>query len=229
MKYRTVFGIVSASLCLSSHAQADSLWNLSTSCETELALTAAPTYVREKAGVYTLGKDGYDKVRASENGFVCMVVRGSEESLIPQCFDRIGQDVHVKVHKDEAKKLRAGMSFADVQKERAKGFFDGTYSTAKGHGVVYMASDYNLVKFGDRLTRIAPHVMYHAPGVTNADIGSVPPQAFQNKGMPFIAGSGPMGFMISFTEKATDSTKADAACKGELPDVTKYAPFPPNP
>ena len=228
MKYQTVSGVIIASLCTTSTAQADSLWELSTACETELALTGGPAYMREKAGVYTLGKDGYEKVRDSENGFVCMVTREGENSVVPQCFDRIGQQVHMTVHLDEAKKLRAGMAREDVRKERAQGFFNGTYSSAKGHGVVYMASDYNLVNFSGRLTRIAPHVMYHAPGVSNEDLGSVPPEAFKNKGMPFIANSGPMGFMISFTERATDSSGADAACKGELPDLSKYAPFPPQ-
>lgn len=224
----TRFSAAAAIMAASAQfAGANELWPLSQACEIALAESAAPTYVRENAGVYVLGTEGYELVKPAENEFVCLVQRNSSESLIPQCFDEIGQQVHVAVHLDEGKKIRAGMSFDQIQKERAAGFYSGKYSTAKGHGVVYMASDYNYNVSPKRRVKIAPHVMYHAPGVTNEDIGSVPGEAFQNKGMPFIAGQGPMGFMISFTERATDSDEVISACDGELPDPESFMPFPP--
>ena len=228
MKKRTVSALTLSSLYLCSAAWAGEVVELSTECESALALSAAPTYMRDKAGIYVLGQDGYEKIRTSENGFACMVTREGPMSVVPQCFDPIGQTVHMKVAKDEAKKMRAGMSRADIRKERVQGFYDGTYTPAKGHGVVYMASAFNYIDLPNRRIHVAPHVMYHAPGVTNADLGSVPQEAFQNKGMPFMANSGPMGFMIGFTEKATDSGDVHAKCKGQLPDRNKFMPFPPK-
>ncbi len=213
--------------CASLPSEAQDVWPLSVACETALAEAAAPTYVREQSGVYVLGEQGYEMVKPSSNGYICMVERNSSESLVPQCFDKIGQDSHVRVLLDEGKKIREGVPFEQIQQDRSDGFFTGKYTTAKGHGVVYMASDYNFVVNGDRRVKIAPHVMYHAPGVTNADIASKPPLAFQNRGMPFVAGQGPMGFMISFTQFATDSSAVEAACSGELPSLDSFRPFPP--
>ncbi|MEM9233221.1 MAG: hypothetical protein AAGA69_03165 [Pseudomonadota bacterium] len=202
----------------------------SEACETELALSAGPVYMREDAGVYVLGSDGFELVRESKNGFVCIVERDSDESLIPQCFDRLGQLSHIPPHKDSVKKRLAGMEWDQIKKERQEGFDSGQYSIASGPGVVYMASDYNLAVSTDGKTRtkIAPHVMYHAPNLTNEDIGSDPRLSLANRGMPFIIQPGPLGFMVSFTEKPTNSSAVISACKDELPDIELYQSFPPQ-
>lgn len=207
------------------NANAEEVLEFSPACETALALAAGPAYMRDKAGVYILGEDGYEKVRDSKNGYVCMVTREGA-GIAPQCFDKVGQDAHVKVHLDEAKKIRAGVPDAQIKKEREEGFASGKYQVAQGHGVVYMASAFNYLYPTGEPVRVRPHVMYHAPDVTDKDLASVRSEAFKNNGMPFMNDEGPLGFMISFVDKATDSTEVMQACAGELPDDSKFPAIP---
>ncbi|GAB4529927.1 MAG: hypothetical protein Tsb0010_11830 [Parvularculaceae bacterium] len=211
-------------------AAADTLWRLSRDCETALALSAGPTYLRDGAGVYVLGDKEFELIRESENGYVCLVQRNADEALIPQCFDRMGQWAHVPVHKDVVKKRLAGMEWSQIFAEQAQGFVDGTYKRAPGPGVVYMASDFNFTMdfASGNKRKIWPHVMYHAPDVTHADIGSDPQEAVKNPGMPIIAGQGPLGYMISFVDHPTDSADVEARCAGQLPDPDDYLRFPPG-
>ena len=196
-------------------------------CERALALSAGPAYMRVEAGVYLLGEKGFERDREGSNGYVCMVVREGETGLAPQCFDKAGQVSHVPVYLDEAEKRIAGMALDNIRKERAAGFAAGDYRPAPGPGVVYMASAYNYVynARGDQLL-VAPHVMYHAPYVSNEDLASDPAAAFDNPGMPFMNSPGPLGLMIGFVEKATDSASVEKACKGQLPDRAAWRAFP---
>jgi|GEM_PF-7056092 len=201
---------------------------LTEACETALALSAGPTYMREGAGVYVLGDDGYRQVRESANGYACMVTREGVNSngLAPQCFDKVGQASHIPMYLDEAKLRLDGVSQEDRMQARAEGLSTGKYRTAQGPGVVYMASAYNYVfnGRGDQLL-VGPHVMYHAPFVTSADIGATP-AALANPGMPFLNTEGPHGFMIGFTQNTTDSSDVEKACAGQLPDKADWRPFP---
>ncbi|MEO1137695.1 MAG: hypothetical protein AAFW68_14005, partial [Pseudomonadota bacterium] len=221
--------VLLSSAIASCAALANGAYPLTRACETALALSASPTYVRSGAGAYVLGEKEYELVRPSTNGYVCLVQRNSNESLIPKCFDQIGQRAHVPVHKQAGKMLRQGNSWEEIDEAREKGFKSGDFQTADGHGVVYMASDFNYIVSTDGQSRrkIWPHVMYHAPNVTNADIASSPRDAFANKGLPFIAGEGPLGYMISLIERPTDSSDVLTACVGQLPDVSTFSPFPP--
>jgi hypothetical protein len=40
--------------------------------EIQMAFSAAPEYLRQRAGVYVLARQGFKKVRESENGFNCL-------------------------------------------------------------------------------------------------------------------------------------------------------------
>ena len=194
-------------------------------CERALALSGGPAYMREEAGVYLLGKAGFELDRAGTNGYVCMVTREGD-GIAPQCFDRAGQVSHVPVHIDETRKRIAGVSQEQIQQDRAAGFASGQYRPAPAPGVVYMASDYNFINTpnGDRL-RVGAHVMYHAPYLTDEDIAT-DPAAFANPGMPFLNEEGPLGFMIGFIDSATDSTDVESACVGQLPDPANWRPIP---
>lgn len=196
-------------------------------CEAALALSAGPVYLREAAGVYVLGANGYELLRESRNGFICMVERNHPESLIPQCFDPRARQAHVALLLDEGKLIRQGMSFEHIAERRSAALADGSYPAPEGPGLAYMISDYNYIlgTQGD-VVKVAPHMMYHAPGLSHADIGSDPRQALANRGLPIIASEGPHGFMIGFTESASDSSEVEAACEGQLPDPDRYRPFP---
>lgn len=208
-------------------AAASEMAELTPDCDRALALSAGPVTMREKAGVYILGEDGFVLDSESQNGYVCMVVRENTEGLVPQCFDKPGQSTHVKVHLDEARKKRAGMSLEQIAKERMEGFASGKYHSAREQGVVYMASNYNYIHTGaGQKLLVAPHVMYHAPGLTDEDLGAARGEALKNRGMPFIQGEGPLGFMISFVERPTDSSDVETMCEGQLPDRSVWRVYP---
>lgn len=217
-----------AAICIPSGALAG-LLELTPECEAALALSAGPAHLREQAGVYTLGAQGYEELRPSSNGFTCLVERNHEQALIPQCFDARSNEAHVALLRDEGKLIRAGMPFAEILEKRAQALADGEYPPASGPGVVYMISDYNYIQ-GNRgdLVWVAPHVMFHAPNLTEADIGADPAAALANPGLPIIANHGPHAFMVSFTRQASDSGAVQAACAGQLPERGNYRPFPPR-
>lgn len=214
--------------CGATQAQGSDLLQLSTDCEQALALSAAPQHVRAGAGAYVVAEKGYKLVKPASNHYVCLVERVSDQSLLPQCFDKVGQKAQLPVHLDSVRKRLAGKSWAQIGNERAKAFKNGTYMAASGPGVVYMASDYNFFvsQDGKRKFKIAPHVMFHAPNMDAADIASTQEQAETNRGMPFITSEGPQGYMISYVERATDSAEVNAKCKGQLPDPADFMKIP---
>lgn len=212
----------------SALAQVDGLIELSRNCEIELAYSAGTGHLREHAGVYVFGEDGYELATPGGNGYVCMAVREAPNAVVPQCFDELARGTHVRVFLDEGRALRAGESFAAARARRAEGFESGHYQPVDGHGVVYMMSDFNLVNAGGNLLRVAPHVMFHAPGVSLDDVGTTLEVSLQNRGMPIVAAPGPMGYLVSFVDHGTGTDRVMAACEGELPDLSAYAPFPPT-
>ena len=220
-----IIGVSAAALVAASAAA--EIVEFSQECETALALSAAPANMRESSGVYVLGRKGFELIHESENGYYCMVVRENYQGVVPQCFDPESQNGHLKVHIDEAVKMRTGAPVDEIRAAREAGFKSGGYQPAKGHGVVYMASAYNFVlTAAGRKLLVAPHVMYHAPNMTNEDIGASMPEVLTNKGMPFLNSPGPLGFMISFVEKATDTSDVERACAGQLPDTENWEYFP---
>lgn len=58
--------------------------------EIALALSACPPSVANKAAVYVLSKDGYIKIRETQNGFTAIVQHSLLTSQEPQCMDAEG-------------------------------------------------------------------------------------------------------------------------------------------
>lgn len=219
-----------ALLLLSAAACAADLTALSSDCEAALALSAAPAHLRDSAGVYILGRQGYEQIRPSQNGYRCIVERNHARSIIPQCFDEASRDANLAVILDEGRLLREGMTFQQLAERRREKLAANAYPPASRAGVVYMVSDYNYIYVSepDRMLKVAPHVMFHAPGLDNEDIGADPAAAFANPGLPFINAAGPHGFMVSFTRSASDSADVRRHCDGQLPPVEELTPFPPT-
>lgn len=212
-----------------TNALAGEFLSFTPECETALALSGGPTNIRDGAGVYILGPDGFKLVQEKTNNFICMVPRSTGIGIAPQCFDEISQASHVKIMLDEGRKLRRGMSFEQLSKDRKDGFSSGKYNAPKGPGLVYMASNYNYREVAEgRKIQIAPHIMYHAPNLTAEDIGSDPQNVTNNYGMPFINSVGPLGFMIAYIEHETDSSDVIQACSGQLPDPNSIMLRPPK-
>ena len=211
-----------------SSAIAGDLREISHDCETALALSAAPKHLWDRAGVFVLGSTGYERVKDSENGYECVVERNHADSVIPLCFDVQSSDANLAATLEKGKLLRQGRSFEQISSQIEKMLADGSFPTA-GPGVVYMISDFNYIFNGQRdvMLKVGPHVMFHAPHLTSADIGADPQVAFANRGLPIINAEGPHGYMVSFVEHPSDSSRVLAACAGQLPPRSEMAVFPP--
>lgn len=200
-------------------AGAEEVRQLTAKCEVALALSAAPKHLQDEAGVYVLREDGFKLVRKPKNEFSCLVERNHADSLIPQCFDSGSYDANLAVVLDEAKLLMDGMSFDELAERRRVALARGDYPSA-GHGIVYMISDFNYIysSEADQMTLVPPHVMFHAPNLTDRDVGGDRAAAMRNFGLPWINAQGPHGFMIVFVNEAAPSDDVEASCGGQLPE-----------
>jgi hypothetical protein len=163
--------------------------------EVALALSAGPEHLRAKAGVWALEKNGFVKVRDSENGFTCIVERDHPLARKPVCYDAEGTATILPKDLRVGELLMQGTPLPDIRKEIAEGFRSGKYISPRRPGIAYMLSD-AIVNFNPRTGGTAsfpPHVMFYAPNLTNDDIGS---KGDGEGGLPFVAYPGPHAFII---------------------------------
>ena len=156
--------------------------------EMALALSACPPTVAGKAAVYLLDKGGYVKVRDSRNGFTAIVQHSMPTSQEPQCMDTEGTRTLLPRMLQVARLRAEGKRPDEVKRTVAEDLAKGLLQPASRTGVDYMLSTENMVpdeKGG--VTHFPPHVMFYAPYLTNADLGS----GGQSAGGPaFVAGEG---------------------------------------
>jgi len=163
--------------------------------EVAMALSAAPEHLRNGAGVYALDTQGFVKVRESTNGFTCIVNRDHPVNLKPTCYDAEGTATILPKVVQIGAWMMAGKSMDEIRQLVADGFKSGTFISPRRPGVAYMLSG-DIKNFNPQTGRAGsfpPHVMFYAPNLTNADIGS---KGDGSDGMPFIAYQGPHGFII---------------------------------
>jgi len=162
--------------------------------ETALALSACPTSVANGAAIYVLEKAGYVKVRDSQNGFTAIVQHSLPNSQEPQCMDAEGtRTILLRILK--VAELRAqGSNNAAINRYVADAYGKGIFQPPSRPGIDYMLSTENLVPTADgkSVAPYPPHVMFYAPFLTNADIGSDGNFA----GPAFVAGEGAPGALI---------------------------------
>ena len=163
--------------------------------EVTLALSAAPAHLRKGAGVYAFERNGFVQVRASSNGFTCIVNRDHPLSRKPTCYDAEGTATILPKVLRVGELLARGTPLAAIESEIEEGFRTGRYVSPRRPGVAYMLSEGNLdyVPSTGRTRPFPPHVMFYAPNLTNEDIGST---GDGSGGLPFIAYPGPHAFMI---------------------------------
>ena len=166
--------------------------------EIDLALSAAPEHLRKGAAVYVLERDGFVKVRESTNGFTCIVNRDHPLSEKPVCFDTEGTATILPKILRVGEFLMRGQSMSQIDAEIAEGFRTGKYIAPRRAGVAYMLSG-DIRNFNPRTGRVEsfpPHVMFYAPNLTNADLGTTPEALASDPSLPFVAYQGPHGFII---------------------------------
>lgn len=167
-------------------------------CETDIALSAAPEHLRAQAGLYVLTATGYEQLRASQNGFTCIVNRDHPRVLKPTCFDAEGSETVVPKIVRFGELLMAGTPLQEIRTKINAGFADGTFISPRRPGIAYMLSNYNRPynPQTEQLGWFPPHYMFYAPNMTGEDIGFSPEAFRQNRRLPFIGYQGPHGYMI---------------------------------
>ena len=91
-----------------------------------------------------------------------------------------------------------GKSMSEINAEITEGFRTGKYISPRRAGVAYMLSG-DIRNFNPRTGKVdsfPAHVMFYAPNLTNADLGTTPEALAKDPTLPFVAYQGPHGFII---------------------------------
>jgi len=166
--------------------------------EIDLALSAAPEHLRKGAGVYVLERNGFVQVRESANGFTCIVNRDHPLNQKPVCYDAEGTATILPKILRVGELLMQGKPMSEIDAEITEGFRTGKYISPRRPGVAYMLSG-DIRNFNPRTGKVEsfpPHVMFYAPNLTNADLGTTPEALAKDPSLPFVAYQGPHGFII---------------------------------
>lgn len=153
--------------------------------EIRLALSALPPALRNDATVHVLDPaKGYRPAREGSSGVTCIVQRTAwelgelrDDIYIPLCYDAEGTGTYLKVIMDAAALRAQGMDAAALKSEIEKRWADGTYKLPEKTGVSYMLAPVMRTVAPPDLqihTMAMPHLMFYAPGVSNADLGAKP-------------------------------------------------------
>ena len=160
--------------------------------EIQLALSALPPHLRDKATVYVLNPaKGFEVARKGSSGFQALVARTGDDAfrgtwrleeyrddiLYPVAFDRAGAKAQLRVFLDAAELQAKGTQPLELKKIIQERHERGYYKAPDRPGVSYMLSPvlrtyFNPEQNDSVLTSNYPHVMYYAPDVSPADIGS---------------------------------------------------------
>jgi hypothetical protein len=198
--------------------------------EVAYALSAAPAHLRDSAGIYVLDPTrGYVEARASRNGFRCLVARTEwawpqlpfrDDIFVPVCSDAAGVVAWLPVFIDVAAMRARGDSPQTVYEEVMRRFSDGRYHAPARAGVSYMLSPVMRTYIGpsshEPTTMAAPHYMFYAPNVTDADIGGRP-----GGDGPFMLSTGPHG-LIFLGAGAARKQDILAQSRGLLDELCAY-------
>ncbi|HEY7820047.1 MAG TPA: hypothetical protein VIG29_17630, partial [Vicinamibacteria bacterium] len=135
--------------------------------EVELALSAAPTHLRDGATVLRLTDEGYVEARKGDNSFTCLVGRSQPNAVAPMCYDAEGARTVVKRIVDEAAMRARGESEPAIAAAVEAGFRSGKYEAPARPGISYMVSAVQELPGPDgKIRPFVPHLMFYAPNLT---------------------------------------------------------------
>lgn len=161
--------------------------------EIALALSACPPSVATRAAVYVLAPAGYIKVREGDNGFTAIVQHALPTSQDPQCMDAEGTRTLLPRYLKVAEWRAQGKSADEIKALVGDAFAKGIFQPPSKPGIDYMLSTENLTPNArGEIVHFPPHVMFYAPYLTNAELGSDGPLGPDgNPAAPaFVAGAG---------------------------------------
>jgi hypothetical protein len=142
--------------------------------EIAAALEAAPEHLRPDAGVYVLTSTGYRRVRESRNGFNCLIERDVPGAFEPRCFDAEGTATMLPAIFYRAEQRSRGATRAYIDREVKERYQSGEFIAPRRVGICYMLSPRNVVVDGNGVSRVGPRLLFYAPNLSNADLGSTP-------------------------------------------------------
>lgn len=146
---------------------------LDRSQEITMALSAAPPELRADAGVYVLERSGFVLVRASRNGFNCLVERDIHVTA-PVCYDAEGSRTTLKASLERARIIASGTDGPGADRMIDAEYRAGHLQPPAKPGIAYMLSrDFVRLdpKTGKATPLYPPHVMVYTPFLRNEDIG----------------------------------------------------------
>ena len=172
--------------------------------EIALALSGGPEHLRAGASVYVYGAKGFEKAKDGTNGFTCLVNRDAffygSENFKPTCWDAEGLNSYVPVMLRVGELLAGGKTLEEIRADIAAGFKAGRYKRPARGGVAYMtAGDLRLDASGKVTTQAFPgHMMFYAPGVTTADLGTTPEASAKDRTLPSVFAGGAGGADLAY-------------------------------
>ena len=162
--------------------------------EIALALSSCPPAIASKTAIYILDNSGYVKVRDSENGFTAIVQHSKPTTQEPQCMDAEGTRTLLPRILKVAELRAQGKSAEEINRFVSDAFARGVFRPPARPGIDYMLSTQNIVVLDPAKGTVGPfppHVMFYAPYLSNADLGS------ENLAWPaFVAGAGTPNALI---------------------------------
>lgn len=190
---------------------------LTEACEVSLALSAAPDYLRDDASIYVLRSSGYELKKVGTNPFTCIVNRDDPRVLKPTCLDAEGAETVIPKIRYFGSRILRGHPVSDINSAIDLKFEQGKFVSQRQPGVAYMLSRYNRPVSSEtgELGFFPPHVMFHAPNLTDEDIGhDMGHYDPVRPSLPFIAYGGPQGYMIMISDDGAPRQRSDldASC-----------------
>jgi hypothetical protein len=241
MKIRWIPAVVALSLvglaASASQSNQTTIEPMPAKLETQFALSAVPPALRERASVFLLDiKKGYFLSKQGSSGVTCIVQRTDWELAdyrndiyFPLCYDTAGTMTYLKTIMDAAALRAQGMGPAALKAEMEKRYRDKIYKAPEKAGLSYMVGPLmRTVGPPDMKVRTMamPHLMFYAPGVSNADIGAVPDLKDHSSLLyPFLdqhtASNGVESYMIQLIGE-TEKAKILAAEKPLVDELCAY-------
>jgi hypothetical protein len=234
-------------ISIQSFAQKPADWELEkipASLETDFALSALPSQLRQNATVYLLDpKKGYYIAHKGSNGFICFVTRTEwewgefrKDDAAAIGYDAEGARTIFHVSMDVAA-MRATGKFTPLQIKNIiiDRIRKGIYKAPARTGISYMLAPVMRTYPGkpdhhDVMTMNMPHYMFYAPYLTNTDIGNIPdgradgPVVINPGAMWLGEKKSPYGFII-LPAGATEKAKIISENKGLLKRLADYKPY----
>lgn len=192
---------------------------LSQQCEEALALSALPDALRGQASAYVWRDDEYVRTVASDGGgFHCIVQRNHPDAIIPECITSTGKDSILEAIKVGTGLVASGVAAGEAE-ERVRSMIEsGEIAGPTGPGVNYMMSAYNRIYSSqtDSFIHFPPHTMFFAPDASAEVVGGSLAMARENKGFPFVVEAGSHSYIVTITERSSESDDVHRHCSGQI-------------